>query len=184
MWQSVRSGEALAPTDVYLAPVSEQEWRIDGVTVHRLTPRDGKRIHALWRELAGVAPVVSLFGRVFAPDRHPALLAERGGEALALVSLALFEEDLVLFGFGSQLNLTRPGVGDRLLDEALVIARQAERRSVVAIVANDGVFALYFLQRSGFHFDRIVPLPQAEPGPWPTLGGILPKSELWLRREL
>ena len=180
MWESVCSGKKLALDDIFLAPVSAAEWVLDGVIVRRLTPRNDDELAHVWQTCVGTTREVAL-GQTFDPTALPAIVAQKDGVPLAVLALGLVEDDLIVLGYGSQMNLTRPGVGDLLLQHAESIGRTAARSHIVVPIPNDAAPALFFLQRHGFAIERLGPRPQDGRS---GLGGIMPDRELVLRRAL
>lgn len=96
-------------------------------------------------------------GQQYRLEMLPYLRALVGEEAAASVAMALRGDDLVLLGFGRFEGLLQHDAAEALLAEALKVAEETERRSVIVPVTNGDLMALLYLQAAGFRLDAMNP---------------------------
>jgi ribosomal protein S18 acetylase RimI-like enzyme len=91
---------------------------------------------------------VTRLGQLLMPLEHPAVLAERDGNIVGVLTLRFDDaesEVLTLHVDGRQ-----GGIGTALLEEAARLARDRGSRRLFLVTTNDNVDALRFYQRRGF----------------------------------
>jgi hypothetical protein len=135
----------------WIGPVERPQ---DGAAVHveRHPARAADRFAPLAKPL-----VQHAHGIEFHLERLPYLLAVKDGRPLVAMPLALYEEDLLLLGFGLFPELCELTVGSALTGEALRVARETGRRRLVAPITNADLLALFFLQTQGFGLEAMRP---------------------------
>ncbi len=144
------------------------------VRVERHPARAAERFGPLVKPLMQPA-----LGIEFHLERLPYLLALEGDKPVVAMPLALYEEDLLLLGFGLFPELCEHAVGPALTGEALRVARETGRRRLVAPITNADLLALFFLQTQGFGLEAMRPYAGA---PRSGTAGIPAAQELVLAR--
>lgn len=128
---------------------------LDGLVQRR---RPGKDTLQIWTAMGG-AEEVFLGEERFRAESLPAV-AGLAGQAQYLLLMALSGDDLAFFGFPLQPDLCRPGLGEKMIEELVSVARDTDRKGLTAVISNADVLPLWFLQHRGFNLAGIHPLGQ------------------------
>jgi GNAT superfamily N-acetyltransferase len=123
------------PNDVRLEAVTDRAW-LDRFVSERWGP-----------------PGVVSRGRLWRGADLAAIRAMHGGDVVGLISWRADPDDWELVTVDSL--VAGIGIGTRLLDAAVEIARRAGARRVWLITTNDNLDALRFYQRRGFRISAV-----------------------------
>lgn len=104
---------------------------------------DVRAFYERWHSLR-----VARRGRMEHPPEHPALLAERGGRLVGVLTYVVDGTDCEVLTLHADERGT--GVGTALVDRVAEVAHEAGCRRLWLITTNDNVDALRFYQRRGF----------------------------------
>jgi len=127
---------------------------VGGLTVRAAVPEDRATVvELLTRSWRGVTVVAH--GVRYQADTLPALLAERAGTTVGLLTYHLDRDGLEVVTIDAPVPGT--GVGTALLRAAAEVARTAGAGRVWLVTTNDNLDALRFYQRRGMRISAVAP---------------------------
>jgi GNAT superfamily N-acetyltransferase len=98
---------------------------------------------------------VVVHGSVYDAAQLPALLAERDGRVVGLLTYTIADHDLEVVSLDAV--VPRAGVGGALLSAAADLGRRVNARRLWLITTNDNLDALRFYQRRGMRIIAVAP---------------------------
>jgi ribosomal protein S18 acetylase RimI-like enzyme len=116
------------------------------IEIRDRSPRDDGWVVSVLSSAWG-SPFVVSRGRTHQADQLPALVAERDGEAVGVLTYRVASGELEVITV--QALEPRAGVGSALLDSAVVRARESGCRRVWLVTTNDNAAAIAFYQSLG-----------------------------------
>jgi ribosomal protein S18 acetylase RimI-like enzyme len=151
--------------------------------VRQATDADRSAIEAICDQAYGETDV-DVFGKTYDVLSGTNIIAEKDGELLGLISVAIDHGDAVMTLMSVYPQYQGKGVGSALVDDVLELASERGLASVRTAVTNDDVSTLYFFLRHGFTIydcaigEVVDRLGSAVPG----FSGIPVRDEIRLRR--
>ncbi|WP_405579775.1 GNAT family N-acetyltransferase [Streptomyces sp. NBC_01092] len=127
---------------------------MEDLRVRVATPADGEVIATVLTDSWGGTLMVG-HSTVYDALELPALLAERDGEVVGLLTYALGRDGLEVVTVDAR--VPRIGVGSALLAAAAETARDAGAERVWLVTTNDNLDALRFYQRRGMRIVDVSP---------------------------
>jgi GNAT superfamily N-acetyltransferase len=123
------------------------ETTLDGLGIRAASAADRAAIAGVLRSSWG-ATSIAVHDSVYAGDELPALIAERHGEIVGLLTHTTSNADGLEVVTLDALR-RRSGIGSALMDAAVEVAREQGARRLWLVTTNDNLDALRFYQRRG-----------------------------------